>query len=194
MKGSGLNQRLVAALSHPIHILPVNCGLGAPRCIEATLARHPLITGLFLACYPTVDLHPGNRVHGLKDGYTKYRYCFRGKFFDNISNQNDEMLVMISRNEVFMADLLPPIIVILRFIVRATTKVISRPRFRGYTWRDGDSNLGTPGCRSPALPLSYIPAPPSYYRWRFLALLLGHRLSSKWQGIRKHKIKILLAR
>ena len=46
---------------------------------------------------------------------------------------------------------------ILGFIVRATAKVISRPRFCGFTWRNGDSNLGPPGCRSRALPLSYIP-------------------------------------
>ena len=31
---------------------------------------------------------------------------------------------------------------ILGFIVRATTKVISRPRFRSFTWRDRESNLG----------------------------------------------------
>ena len=36
---------------------------------------------------------------------------------------------------------------ILGFIIRATTKVISRPRLRGFTWRDGDSNLGPPGYR-----------------------------------------------
>ena len=47
----------------------------------------------------------------------------------------------------------------LGFIVRATTKVISRPRFRGFTWRDRDSNLGPPDYRSWALPLSYIPTP-----------------------------------
>ena len=45
----------------------------------------------------------------------------------------------------------------LGFLVRATTKVISRSRFRGYTWRNGDTNLGPPGCRPHALPLRYKP-------------------------------------
>ena len=45
----------------------------------------------------------------------------------------------------------------MRFIVRATSKVISKPRSRGYTWRDEDLNLAPPGCRSRALSQSYIP-------------------------------------
>ena len=48
--------------------------------------------------------------------------------------------------------------IFLEFIVWASTKVISRPRFRSFTWRVGDTNLGPPGCSSRALPLSYIPA------------------------------------
>ena len=57
---------------------------------------------------------------------------------------------------------------ILGFIIRATTKVISRPCFCGLTWRDGDLNLEPPGCRSCTLPLSYIPSP----AWR-------HRIKKK---------------
>lgn len=45
------------------------------------------------------------------------------------------------------------------FMVRATTKVMSRPRFRGVTCWVRDSNLGPPECSSRAFPLSYISAP-----------------------------------
>ena len=65
---------------------------------------------------------------------------YRVKIVDNF------ILIKTKKSEVF------------RFIVRATTKVISRSRFHGFTWWDEDLNLGPPGYRSCALTLRYIPA------------------------------------